>query len=96
MICITVESVIEIARALGSRKFEYTIPDGADVLELLKCLAQSHPGFSQCVYNEDGTEKEIEITVMINGSNINDLEGLETVLKAGDRVLLMPFPGRSG
>ena len=57
--------------------------------ELVTCLDARFPGLSERVCEPDGQLKR-HINIFVNGVNVRDLQGMDTVLAAGDEVLIAP------
>jgi MoaD family protein len=71
---------------------EFELQEGAPLSELLKKIAtNSEKQFIQDIYEPDQKDLKAMFTVMVNGIVSGQLKGLETPLKNGDNVILMPL-----
>ncbi len=62
---------------------------GADVGEVLRTLTSEHPDTSAQLFGEDG-ELNRYVNVYLNDEDVRVLEGLETAVKDGDTVVILP------
>ncbi len=63
--------------------------DGAHVAEILQNLHAQHPGLKERLFENDG-QLRAHLNVFVNSEDIRFLSGLETPLKEGDVVTLLP------
>ena len=64
----------------------------ASVRHLLILLAEKHgEPFRKAIYEPNGTDLKPSFILTVNGLLLNQLNGLDTALKEGDRVVLMPI-----
>ena len=88
---VTVRSAVYIADALGGRKIEVELNDGADISKLLDHLSETYgETFRNRIFHEDGSAKDGWFAITLNGSNIFAYEGFSCLLKEGDDVLILP------
>jgi MoaD family protein len=75
------------------RKFANDQPrveaDGSTLRELLKDLESRYPGITKNVVNEDGALHRF-INVYVNDEDVRYLGSLETPVRSGDTVSLLP------
>jgi molybdopterin synthase sulfur carrier subunit len=71
---------------------EITLEEGASLSDLLNKLA-SYFGkqFTQDIYEPGMKDVKTMFTVMVNGIVMGQLNGIDTKLKEGDSVILMPL-----
>src|SRR5687768_8711237 len=62
--------------------------DGATVGDVLRELDKQYAGFAERVFDEKGVKRFIN--VYVNEDNIRDQKNLETELKAGDTISILP------
>ncbi|WP_197231293.1 MoaD family protein [Novipirellula artificiosorum] len=62
---------------------------GANVAQLLVHLQQQYPELATQLF-DDGGRLASYVNVFVNDKNIRDLQDVDTVLKQGDEVLLVP------
>jgi molybdopterin converting factor small subunit len=71
---------------------EFELQEGAPLSALLtKIAANSGKQFDQDIYEPGQKDVKAMFTVMVNGIVSGQLKGLETPLKNGDNVILMPL-----
>ena len=89
---VTVDYLGNIKRTLGVEQTEnIELKDEALVLDLLFLLAEKHgEPFKKAVYEPKETDLKPYHILSVNGLLLNQLNGIETKLKNGDRVVFMP------
>jgi molybdopterin synthase sulfur carrier subunit len=89
---VTVEYLGYIKQTLGVEQGERVeLKDDALVRDLLTLLAEKHgEPFKKAVYEPNGLDLKPHHILSVNGFLLNQLNGIETKLKDGDRVVLMP------
>jgi len=92
-----------VLRAQTGGEAEVTA-DGVDVGEVLRALADIHPGTSEQLFSQDG-ELNRYVNVYLNDEDVRVLDGLDTAVAEGDTVVVLPAmagggspwrPGRPG
>jgi sulfur-carrier protein len=63
--------------------------DGATVAALVEDLERNHPGLKERICDEGGKVRRF-VNIFVNGDDIRFLNNLETVIKAGDEVSIVP------
>lgn len=63
--------------------------EGKTVGEVLQTLAAEYPGLSGQLFESDGSVRRF-INLFVNGENIRDQSGLDTEIKEGDKVGILP------
>ncbi len=65
--------------------------DGIEEVEhLLDDLCEDIPGLEDEIYSSEEKEIRDGFLVLLNGRNIKHLEGLETAVEDGDKVVMFP------
>jgi MoaD family protein len=76
----------------NKREEEIEIEEDATVTDLLMSLSKKYGGpFQRAIYEPKGADVKSNYIVTVNGYLLNQLKGLETKLKDGDHVALMPI-----
>ena len=75
-------------RSYTSGEAEVTV-QGGNVNQALESLMQIHPTLRPHLYNTSGQLRPF-VNLFLNEDNIRDLQGLETPLQDGDRLMLIP------
>ena len=69
---------------------EFTLPNGIVLAELLDKIAQDYgKPFTQEVYDSVKKEMKTSFVAMVNGTHMDQLQGVKTPLKDRDSVILM-------
>ena len=77
----------------GKKAEEIQLQDTITVKELLTMLSEKYDkSFSEYVYSKNGKVQGF-LSFLVNGKNINALEGFGTKLKQGDTVAILPPVG---
>jgi molybdopterin synthase sulfur carrier subunit len=89
---VTVEYLGYIKQTLGAEQAERVeLKEDALVADLLFLLAGKHgEPFKKAVYEPKDLDLKPHYILSVNGLLLNQLKGIETKLKDGDRVILMP------
>ena len=83
---------MDMAKVLGSREKEILLPANSLVSDLLLALEDSYKEpFAKIVYLD---ARNLKSSIMLNGRNIEFLEGLNTVLNDKDTVFFLPKTSR--
>ena len=90
---VKVEYLGYIKKKIGSeREEEVAIKENALVADLLSVLSREYgESFRKAVYEPNGIDVKSNFIVTVNGYLLNQLNGIETRLKDGDRVVIMPI-----
>lgn len=94
MIQVTVRTILHLAELLGTREMQVELPAGASVMEVIVCLADRMGNAAVPVLLEEvNGVPQRHLRIMVNGQDIGFLEGLDTVVRDGDDVLVLPPAG---
>jgi MoaD family protein len=90
---VEIEYLGHIRNVLGSRRDEEVeVKENASVADLLSALSSRHgPAFRKAIYEPQGEDVKPNYIVTVNGYLLNQLKGLETRLKNGDHVTILPI-----
>jgi sulfur-carrier protein len=75
-------------RSLAGGAAELDI-EGGTVSEVLSTLERDHPGFRERLYDERGEIRRF-VNIYVAGEDIRFLKGLDTPLKEGEEVSIVP------
>lgn len=76
--------------AAGKRAETLSLPEGATALDLIDRLVELYGDtFRGYVYDDDGRLLDY-LMFSVNEQDIRSLDGYDTVLRDGDKVLVMP------
>ena len=89
---VKVEYVGHIRSLIGDKNGEeIEIEDNSSIANLFLLLSQKYgEPFKKAVYEPGGLDVKSNFMVTVNGYLLNQLKGVDTKLKNGDRVTLMP------
>ena len=91
MIKITLHTILELKQVIGQRLTEIDLPDGSTVEDLLTYMKERWGDkLSTHLFDPDSGAVLPYVRIMVNGQTIQFLEGMETPLKEGDEVLILP------
>jgi molybdopterin synthase sulfur carrier subunit len=62
---------------------------GSDVGEVLRALTAEHPATGEQLFGEDGDLNRY-VNVYLNDEDVRVLDGLNTAVKDGDNVVILP------
>jgi len=90
---VKVEYLGHVKNVIGSeRQEEVEIGDELSIADLLTVLSEKYgEPFKKAVYEKSGTDVKSNYIITINGYLLNQLNGLETKLKDGDHITLLPI-----
>ena len=89
---VTVDYLGSIRQTLSLKQAEQVeLEGGAAVSDLLYVLAEKHgEPFQKAVYGPKDLDLKAHYILSVNGLLLNQLDGIRTKLKDGDRLVLMP------
>ena len=94
MITVKIHTILEIKKIIGQREVEVSLPPGSTLNALLsKMVSTWGEALGRYLFDPQTSELFTHIRVMVNGQDIGFLDGLETVLNAGDEILVLPPVG---
>ena len=89
---VTIDYLGSIKQTLGLKQAEKVeLKDAALVSDVLAFLAKKYgEPFKKDVYDPEDLDLKAHYILSINGLLLNQLKGIKTKLKDGDRLILMP------
>jgi molybdopterin converting factor small subunit len=75
-------------RAYAEGKKEVKVEAGT-VADALQALTQLHPNLSQHLFDSQG-DLRLYVNLYVNDENMRDLQGVETQVENGDRLMIVP------
>ena len=77
----------------GKKTEDIQLQQNTTINQLIKLLSGKHgKKFDQYIYNQQNKVQEF-LSFLVNGQNINNLNGFQTALKDGDVVAILPPVG---
>jgi molybdopterin synthase sulfur carrier subunit len=88
---VTLHTILGVKRVIGQRLTEIDLPPGSTVEDFLMHLKERWGAelFTH-LFDPDSGAVLPYMRIMVNGQAIQFLEGLETPLRDGDEVLILP------
>jgi molybdopterin synthase sulfur carrier subunit len=74
----------------GVSEIALNIKDNISITEMLKEIARELPALKQSLNDQKPEELKSNALILVNGTEISVLYGLETKLKDGDELVLIP------
>ena len=91
MIKITLHTILGLKQVIGQRLTEIDLPHGATVEDFLTYMKERWGDrLSARLFDPDSGAVLPYVRIMVNGQTIQFLEGMDTQLKEGDEVLILP------
>ena len=91
MMKITLHTIFGIKDVIGQRLTEIELPPGSTVGDFLTYIKERWGDeLANRLFDPDGGAVLPYVRIMVNGQTIEFLEGMETPLKEGDEVLILP------
>ncbi len=88
---VKVKYIASISEITGQLVEHVDVGGETTLRELLALLSERHPGLGGRVFRGDALADDI--IVLVNGRSIDWLNGLETKIREGDEVTIMPPAG---
>jgi molybdopterin synthase sulfur carrier subunit len=83
---------MELKKICGQREFEFSIPQGSTVKDLLSLMIDEWGDQLANHLYKPGTDSILpHIRLMVNGRSIEFLKGMETVLQDEDEFQMLPL-----
>jgi molybdopterin synthase sulfur carrier subunit len=90
MIAVNVKLFLTLREAVGKTAVELSLPEHATIMDVINLMAREYGrGFSRYIFDEENKVREF-FNFSVNGQNIKYLNGLETKLKNGDSIVILP------
>jgi len=88
---VTLHTILGIKEVTGQRLTEIELPHGSTIESLLAYMRERWgQGLSTRLFHPESGAVLPYVRIMVNGQAIDFLEGMETPLKEGDEVLILP------
>ena len=75
-------------RAYTNGKSDVTV-NGSNISEALTDLTTQYPTIKPHLFNDDGGLRPF-VNLFVGENNIKDLQGVDTLIKDGEKILLIP------
>jgi MoaD family protein len=88
---VTLHTILGIKEIIGQRLTEIELPDGSTIEEFLTTVRERWGDrLSARLFHPDSGAILPYVRIMVNGQAIDFLDGMQTSLKDGDEVLILP------
>jgi molybdopterin synthase sulfur carrier subunit len=91
VIRIKVYTVLALEEILGQREFEISIRCRSTVKDLIFWMIKTIGDKRSSLFYPESNRLLPQIRLMVNGRDIEFLNGMETVLQDGDEFMMIPF-----
>jgi MoaD family protein len=91
LIRVKIRTSLDFKRVFGKGRFEVNTREGSTLGEFFHQLVDTWGNeLASRLYEPDGKTILPRVMLMVNGQNINFLNRLDTVLRDGDEILILP------
>jgi MoaD family protein len=89
---ITLHTILEIKRAIGHETIEIDFPQESTIENFLAYIKERwRDKLYSHLFDPENDTVYPQVRIMVNGQTIQYLQGMKTVLKEGDEVLILPL-----
>jgi molybdopterin converting factor small subunit len=89
---ITVHTILGLRQALGQKKTEIDLPEGTPLEDLFSYMKEKWGSkLNTHLFDPDSGAVLSHLRIMVNGQTIHFLQGMRTILKEDDEVLILPL-----
>jgi sulfur-carrier protein len=89
---ITLHTILGLKQVIGQKQIEIELPQESTMEDLLATMRQKWgETLTPHLIDPAGGGIHSHLRVMVNGQTIQYLQGMKTVLKEGDEVLILPL-----
>ena len=90
---VTIKFFTSLREITGNKMVNLESKNIISVEQLISLLFEKYgQEFRDYVYNQEGKVQDF-LSFLVNGKNINNLEGFNTILKEGDIIAILPPVG---
>jgi molybdopterin converting factor small subunit len=87
---VTVEFIGSLRGVSGRNKMTLKFESSASLRALVKNITEQLPKTKSALVDSASGEPRVDLLVLVNGSEISALNGLETLVNDGDEVVFVP------
>ena len=87
---ITTRFLGALRHVAGAGEIILNVKDDISIAEMLKEITRELPALNQSLNDQKHEELKTNALILVNGKEISVLDGLETKLKDGDELVLVP------
>jgi molybdopterin synthase sulfur carrier subunit len=94
VISVTIRTIIGLKAILGQEAIEFPIPEGTTVKSLVVLMVDKWGARLASYFSDAEQDRPLpKIRILVNGRDIGFLKDMETELRDGDEVLMLPLVG---
>jgi len=91
VINVKVRTILSLKKIIGSGEIQLSLPESSTLEELITNLVSSRGDeLASHLYEPNSKRLRPYVRLMVNGRDIAFLNRMETVLRSGDEVLILP------
>ncbi len=91
MIRVKLYTILGIKEIIGKREFEIDIPENSRLINFIdELVCRWGDAVSNILFEPESKRINSHLRLMINGQDISFLDGINTLLKDGDEVMIFP------
>ena len=87
---LTVKFIGALRHLSGKTQFAVTFKDGISIKDLVGKICQEMPELKHTFSDQELNDSRSNSLILVNGREISVMNGLNTALKEGDEVVLVP------
>ena len=87
---ITVRFIGALRSASGKGKIAIKVKNAVPLREFIKKIVEEQPKLKRALIDHELEDPRPNALILVNGKEINVLNGLETLLKDGDEMVFVP------
>jgi molybdopterin synthase sulfur carrier subunit len=87
---ITTRFLGALRHVAGAGEIILNVKDDISIAEMLKEITRELPALNQSLNDQKPEELKTNALILVNGKEISVLDGVETKLKDGDELVLVP------
>jgi molybdopterin synthase sulfur carrier subunit len=90
-ITIKVQTILYLSKIVGAREIEISVPNKCTLQEILENMVDTYGDeLASHLFQPKSTTPLPYLRLMVNGQDIAFLDGMNTLLKEGDEILILP------
>jgi len=88
---VNVQTILYLSKIVGAREIEISVPNGCTLQGILENMVDTYGDeLASHLFQPKSTNLLPYLRLMVNGRDIAFLDGMNTLLKEGDEVLILP------
>ena len=92
MITVKIHTILTLKKVLGQREIEVQLQEGSSVKDLLSWMTtQWGDDLSPHLFSPGTDQLLPHIRLLVNGQDIHFLNGIDTILRDGDELTILPM-----